>query len=548
MMRQHLHTSTLAATAPLTAPPRRALPLPAEQHPVEAEPPCFPAARGILDLSTRTGYLLQRALECLPGLVTWLIVTSLVWGALLLPRAAAVAVLAFDLLWLWLSYRTVCNAWVSWRRVRRARATDWRHEYRVAQAFGRAFAAWEDIYHIVIIPNYKESESILRRTLSSLAAQQNAAQLFVVLAMEAREQGGGAKAHRLMEEFRERFAGIFATFHPEGLPGEVAGKSSNENWAARVAKRRLVDELGYDLNCLTVTSCDADTVFDPAYFACLTYKFGTDPRRYRRFWQSPIVLTNNIWDTPAPLRVGSALSDIHILGNLSKRDRVVFPQSTYSLSLRMAHEVGYWDPDVIPEDWHMFLKCYYAFRGRVDVEPIYLPTGNDAVRAGGLWRTFVEAYRQKKRHAWGASDIPYAIRQMLVHGEMPPWRRLRRVIALWANHLLWGINWFLLTLGWWLPIVVRRLAGVDVDVSHLHALARLTLTACLLPYVTAIVLAARFRPPKPSWWRWRHGVVAALMWAALPITSFFFSTLPALEAQTRLMLGKRLEYRCTAKV
>jgi hypothetical protein len=34
----------------------------------------------------------------------------------------------------------------------------------------------------------------------------------------------------------------------------------------------------------------------------------------------------------------------------------------------------------------------------------------------------------------------------------------------------------------------------------------------------------------------------------LPITSFFFGALPALEAQTRLLLGKRLEYRCTAKV
>lgn len=547
MMRQNLHASTIAAAAPLTA-PRGTPPLPARPRVAEAEPPCFPASAGLLDPTTRAGRLLQRALECLPGLVTWLVITSLVWGALLLPRAAAVAVLAFDLFWLWLSYRTVWNAWVSWRRVRRARRTDWRHEYRVAQAFGRAFAAWEDIYHVVIIPNYKEPEALLRRTLASLAAQHNAAQIFVVLAMEARERGSGAKARRLVEEYRGRFAGMFATFHPEGLPGEVAGKSANENWAARIAKRRLVDELGYDLNCLTITSCDADTVFDPAYFACLTYKFGTDPRRYRRFWQSPIVLTNNIWETPAPLRVGSALSDIHILGNLSKRDRVVFPQSTYSLSLRMAHEVGYWDPDIIPEDWHMFLKCYYAFRGRVDVEPIYLPTGNDAVRAGGLWRTFVEAYRQKKRHAWGASDIPYAIRQMLLHGEIAPWRRVRRVIALTANHLLWTTNWFLLTLGWWLPLAMRRLVGMDVDVGHLHTLARLTLTACLLPYVASIVVSARFRPSKPAWWRLRHSLLNVAMWAALPITSFFFGALPALEAQTRLLLGKRLEYRCTAKV
>jgi hypothetical protein len=37
------------------------------------------------------------------------------------------------------------------------------------------------------------------------------------------------------------------------------------------------------------------------------------------------------------------------------------------------------------------------------------------------------------------------------------------------------------------------------------------------------------------------------MWFCLPATSFLTSTLPALDAQTRLMLGKRLEYRVTEK-
>ena len=65
------------------------------------------------------------------------------------------------------------------------------------------------------------------------------------------------------------------------------------------------------------------------------------------------------------------------LSRLSRQRRVLFSQSTYSLSMRMAHDVGYWDADVIPEDWHMFLKCFYQLEGAVDVQPIFLPIGND---------------------------------------------------------------------------------------------------------------------------------------------------------------------------
>ena len=483
----------------------------------------------------------------LPGALTWLLVTAPLWGALFLPLPLALFVLAFDLFWLYLSSSTAWRAVRAYRRMRRDEQVDWQQLYRIAHTSRRTFIAWEDVRHIVIIPTYKEPREILARTLDSLAAQAVARQLVVVLAMEEREAGAREKAACLEAEFATAFAAMLTTVHPAGIPGEVVGKSSNENYAARAAKRWLVDECGHPLQSVTVTSCDADTVFHPRYFSCLTYQFCTDERRYRRFWQSPILLTNNIWRTPAPLRVGSALAGVHILSNLVKRDRVVFPQSTYSLSLQLAHEVGYWDPDVIPEDWHMFLKCFFATGGEIEVEPILLPTGNDAVHAGGWWRSTVMTYVQHKRHAWGASDIPYAVRLSLAHGEIPLRRRLRRVVALSSNHLLWSTHWFILSIGWWLPWTLASHFGIGAEFDALHGWARVAMTACLVPYVVMIQIDARLRPPKPaSWSRWQS-IVAFVMWFCLPVTSFVTSTVPALEAQTRLMLGKRLEYRVTQK-
>jgi hypothetical protein len=519
--------------------PRPVAPIPWPARPAEL--------RGWLSTDTARGRFFNRFLETLPGALTWLLVTAPLWGALFLPLPLAIGVLAFDLLWLYLSVSTAWRAWRGYRRLRREEQTDWRRLHTIERLGRRTYLDWEDVRHIVVIPTYKEPAEMLRRTLGSLAAQEVAEQIVVVLAMEEREDGAPAKARALQREFDGRFAAFWATFHPAGLPNEVVGKSSNENWAAREAKRRLVDGLGYPIGAVTITSCDADTVFHPRYFACLTYKFSTDPERFRRFWQSPILLTNNIWDSPAPLRVGSALSGVHILSNLMKEDRVVFPQSTYSLSLQLAHEVGYWDPDVIPEDWHMFLKCFYAASGRVEVEPIFLPTGNDAVNSGGWWPSIKMTYIQHKRHAWGASDIPYAIRQSLAHHEMGRRRRARRLVALWSNHLLWATHWFILSMGWLIPVTLAKHFGIGAEYTDLHLLARLILFACLAPYVAMILIDARLRPPKPPTWTRGQGVLAFLMWFCLPVTSFVVSTLPALEAQTRLLLGKRIEYRVTDK-
>lgn len=523
----------------------------AKPGPLRARPPASQAhvttPAAALPLELPGGPALSRFLDAVPALATWLLVTAPLWAGLLIPVPFAIAVIAFDCFWLYLSLSTAVRGLKGYGRLRRALHEDWRKRYRAAAVFERAYLDWDRVRHIVVIPNYKETLPILRRTLRSLADQDVAAQLCVVLAMEQREADAESKAETLLAEFAGCFGDLFYTVHPAGLEGEVVGKSSNEAWAARIAKRVMVDERGHDIEDLTISSCDADTVFHPGYFACLTFEFATNPNRYRRFWQSAVLLNNNIWEIPAPLRVGSALSGVHILSNLVKRNRMVFPQSTYSLSLKMADDVGYWDTDVIPEDWHMFLKCFFTFSGAIEVESIYLPTGNDGVKAGTYWRSLKMAYIQHKRHAWGACDIPYAVRQCMAHAEIPFGRKTRRLVALMSNHLIWSTHWFLLTLGWLLPLSLADLFGLKLLPEWLPALARIVLSLCAAPYVVMIFIDSRLRPPRPQSWGARDSTVAFLYWWLLPVTSLLFSTVPALESQTRLMLGKRLEYRATEK-
>ena len=108
----------------------------------------------------------------------------------------------------------------------------------------------------------------------------------------------------------------------------------------------------------TITSNDADAILDHQYFAYLTFKFLDDPHRYEKFWQPAIVFYNNIWRVPMLNRVGNALSNIWQTSVLARKDRLV-NFSNYTASLEMIHKIGYWDTDVIPEDYRIFFKAFF---------------------------------------------------------------------------------------------------------------------------------------------------------------------------------------------
>ena len=91
---------------------------------------------------------------------------------------------------------------------------------------------FSSIWHAVIVPNYKEPIDKLRQTLDTIAAQSIARQVVVCMAMEARDPKGEETALQLQREYGHRLGGFCYALHPL-IPGEVAGKSSNENWAAR---------------------------------------------------------------------------------------------------------------------------------------------------------------------------------------------------------------------------------------------------------------------------------------------------------------------------
>ncbi len=478
----------------------------------------------------------------IPGLFTWTILILLFVGIFTVPDLVVVSAQIVALYLLFYLFMIVFFYPVGLFRIRR-----WEARFSAAPQAADGASDW--VRHVVIIPNYKEPIELLARTLRGLAAQADARQrLIVVLAMEETEAGAPDKVRRLRAEFGDQFAHFLATFHPAGMPGEVPGKGSNQNWAARRAREELVDRLGIPLEHLTLTSCDADSVFHPGYFAALTRLFATDPQRYRRFWQAPLRFDNNTWQVPAAIRLVTYFANALQVSELANPLLVNFPMSTYSLSFRLADEAGYWDTAVIAEDWHMFLRCSFAGRGHVKLLPIFLPTSGNAVEGETTWQSLANSYQQRLRHAWGAQDVGYIFHQWPKSPQTPFIRKALYLAKVLHDHIIFSTAGLVVTAGSVLLVTLHTVSVIFLPI--LNALGGVTKMGnlCVAFGMAAILIAEHLRCRRHSrGWNPAALVADLLTWPFLTLIMFGTIGVPVLHAQTKLMLGSPLGYVTTSK-
>ena len=160
----------------------------------------------------------------------------------------------------------------------------------------------------------------------------------------------------------------------------------------------------------------------------------------------------------------------------------------------------------------------------------------------------VNQYEQAKRWAWGISDVPYVIRNTILHTEISLIDSLRRLILLLEQHIFWSSNWFLLTIGSTIPPLINPAFGRTVLGHNLSRLSSGILTLSTVFLIVVFIIDWRIKPPRPKEFAAWKLPFLYLQWFTLPLISFFLSALPGLDAHTRLMLGRRLEYRVTEKV
>lgn len=481
----------------------------------------------------------KRVFEIAIPIVSWLLITLPFWLSFWHPAIVAYFVLAFDVYWFYKSFSLAFYGTRSFLTLSAHAKVNWREQLE-------KFHNWKEIYHVIIIPELKEPISVLDETFQNLKKQDFPLKnIIVVLATEEKDLERDETSKYLLSKYGEYFKYFWVTKHPQ-IPGEVAGKSSNMAWAGKEIAQKL-HHLKYDLSKFTVTSCDADVLLHPKYFSYLTYSFLKDPDRQYHFFQPAILFYSNIWRIPLPGRVINTISSILNLSLLPQNNRLI-NFSTYSVSFATVEKVGFWGIDVIPEDYHLFFKTYFALGEKVKTIPIYLPVLADAAESKGFWKTMINQYEQHKRWAWGISDIPHVLKLYFTNTTIPFWDKTMRVLYLLENHILWPTNWFILTLGSTIPPIINKNFARTILGHNLAQISSGILTLSIGFLLIMIILDLRTKPARPQHFpRWKIPILY-LQWLTLPIVSFFLSALPGLDAHTRLMLGKRLEYRVTEKI
>ena len=552
------------------------------------------------DRGTDRGRQLQRVLEIVPGVVTWTLILSPLVLSFRFPQVVAWFVLTFDFYWFYKAVMLTGSVLVSFLRIRAVMAVDWRtrtfaladlparraeldrlipetearvralrraREPLAVEGGRRALARLREerrtierllarrgepmpdptrLWHVALVPTYTEPFEKLYETVRALAeADWPRERKMVAIITRETDTGGRENVAKLRELFGDRFLHFFHILDPLE-PGIVVGKSSAMAYGGRWLYRELV-RLGFEPREVVVTDLDSDYRVHPQYFGYTSWTFLTDPDRFRRLYQPVPMFHNNLWQTAIPVRlVAIGATHVQMWRSLTPEKLVSF--SSYSVSLQTVHEVDYWATDAIPEDSRFYWKSFFRYSGEFQAIPLFIPMYGDAVRAKSYPRTLVEQYTQIRRWAWGITDIPYYIRNAFAHSEIPRWKRVRRLVDLWLDHINWAIAPFVILFGSNIPLLLNPAFAETTLGQNLPLYAAWLLTGAFCCLLLLIYVEERIAPPRPADWGPVPRILSWLQWALLPLVGLLFSNLPALYAQTRLMTGRYLEYRVTPKV
>ncbi len=481
---------------------------------------------------------MYRLLEVLPGTLSWATIALMVLLSWLTPAYVAVFIILFDIYWLLKTVFFSLHLRAAFRKMRENLRVNWLKKLEEGRF------RFEDVRHLVILPMVDEPYALVRESFETLARSEYPKEkFFVVLATEERARGRSDEiaetARRIEEEFGSRFGGFLTTTHPDGLPGEIPGKGSNETWAAKRAKEQLIDPRGLRYEDVLVSVFDIDTQVLPHYFGRLTYAFLTAERPQRSSYQPVPLFTNNIYEAPALGRVISFSATFWHMTQQARSEQIT-TFSSHSMPFKALVEVGYWNTNIVSEDSQIFWQCFLHYDGDWRVEPLFYPVSMDANVAPTFWRTLRNIYKQQRRWAWGAENIPYALSGFVNNKRIPLRSKLywsfKKLEAFWS----WATNALLIFALGWLPVILGGQAFNLTLLSYsLPQVTRWVMNLAMLGIASSAILSIVLLPPKPKWLKPWHYALYLLQWALMPLTLIIFGAIPALEAQTRLMLGGR---------
>lgn len=487
----------------------------------------------------------HRVFEMIPGVLSWGTLVLLTTLAFVVPFWIAVFVIMYDMYVLVRAIYMSVHLLYAYRRLQALSTVNWLERCR--QAHGPI--PWESIHHVIVLPTYNESVEVLRTSLRSLQATDfPKVRMHVVVGFEERAGASARQRAQIIEhEFASQFKTFLTTFHPDGLPGEKRVKSANATWALQQLEPYLHLQ-GITVDQVLVSNFDSDTVVSPNYFSYLTYAFLTTPDPYRTSYQPLPMYNNNLWHAPAFSRVIATGSTFWQMIESTRPERLV-TFSSHSMTLKALRDVGYWQKDIVSEDSRIFWQCLLFYQGRYRTMPLYTTVSMDAALGRNWWQTLTNQYKQKRRWAWGIENFPYLAEGFWRNKQIRWTRKATYIFRTLEGHFSWATTPIIVAGLGWLPILFGNAQFQATVLSHsLPFMTRSIMSIAMFGLVISAILSFLLLPPRPAGYaRWRY-LTILWQWALVPFIATILSAFPALEAETRLMLGRDLQFTVMEKV
>ncbi|MSU54492.1 MAG: glycosyltransferase family 2 protein [Candidatus Staskawiczbacteria bacterium] len=500
------------------------------------------------DIKNDNSRRIYRFFEIIPAMISLGTLIGVFVFSWLLPSLVSIFVIMFCFYYLFRILYFSMHQIVGYRKVKSHMKTDWMVKLKKARHNTAPGKSWKDIYHIVILPTYKEGGKIIKETIDSLIqADYPKEKIIIVLSIE---QKAGKEFWQMAKRIEQEYAGTFFAFlavaHPSDIEGEMAGKGSNVAFAGQQVKEKIIDVLKIPYENILISTFDIDTKIYPQYFSCLTWYYLTEKNPTRASYQPIPIYNNNIWKASLFARVVSTSNTFWQMICQERAEKL----TTYSSHATPAvafYEVGY-PTNVVSDDSRIFWRAYFYYNGDYRVVPIYYLVSMDAVESTNIIKTAINQYKQQKRWAWGVAEIPYVMFGFLHNTKISFSKKISHIYTLLDGYWSWATASLLLFVLGWLPIL---LGGPKFNFTvlsfNLPILTGRVMTISLIGMLVSALLSTMLLPPIPKGVSRLKRISVFVQWIFLPITLILFGALPALDAQIRLLFGRYMGFWVTEK-
>lgn len=500
----------------------------------------------------KTEKIIQRILEILPGLLTWSLILSPIWLGLIFPSLVIYILTLLSVYWTYLGIKHFRGLYIGYKKYQHELKVDWMKEcQKLTQNWDNLpdKATLPDgldfIVHFLLIPLCNEPYEVIKNTIEGVFSQTfPLRQILLIFTIEENNsQRIINDINNIVGERKNLLNDLLIFVHPAGIPGEAKGAGgANRTWGAKHAVEKIKKQ-GADIKNYIFSTIDGDHVMHPQYLARLTHLYLTTDKRNNHFYSTAVHLfSNNYWRVPTIMRIEASSVTLASLSNwVSAIPDTKESFSAYSSSLQTLIDANYWDVSLGIDDTVFFWRAFFTRNGDFKGVCHFIPYSADAVEGTSYLNSYKSLYKQLLRWGWGVVVFPLSIKGFMKNPSIPLSKKILLIYTQIRNKTILISTVFLITFGFRILTTANKYVKQTVFAYSLPYSISLMLSSIFLLIIPITYIKIKIVggiPKELPLWR---KLLFLLEGPMIVINLLTFSFIPFLDAQTRMMFGKKMK-------